>query len=140
MPHFDVYIYLDNLKMIPFTCLADSEKDAVALVLQSEVFHKEQMKGHQLIDFTVEEAPWLDNLQKDDFLVQDSKDHEHWIITDLKNNVVYKTPKRKDSKGRGVSLLSHLDIKPATAKEDSRLKGRLLAWLDKYWKDLGLEK
>ena len=136
MQYYEVVIILDNRRLIPSICLASSAKEAFCIVMGKEAIRKE-MEGHQLVDFNVRGVTWRNDLREDQFLVQDSQDSEHWIITDIENNVVYKMRKKIDSQMRGVSLLSYLEEEPGTVNEDMHLKGRLLAWLAKFRPDLG---
>lgn len=135
MKYFEVILILDNGEMIPSVCKASSASSALSVVLQKPVIRR-AMEGHQLVDFDVKESSWQDELKEDLFLLQDSKDGRHWIITDQENLVVYKLPKKAYREDNRLSLLSYLEKEPSELSDDIRLSGRLLAWIARYHSDL----
>lgn len=133
--YYEVILKLDDGDEITSLCQSTDPKRALSIVLSAENLVA-KLKGRKMIDFDVREATWVRYIRETRFLVQESMDHDHWIVTDKEYNVVYKILKNNESLYKRVSLLSFLDEEP-DKKEKNRLFQHLLVWISKFRPDLG---
>ena len=133
--YYEVILKLDDGDEITSLCQSTDPKRALSIVLSAENF-ADKLKGRQMLDFDVREATWVRHIRETRFLVQESMDHDHWIVTDKEYQVVYKILKNNESLYKRISLLSFLDEEP-DKKEKNRLYQHLLVWISKFRPDLG---
>ena len=91
--------------------------------------------GRQVEDFVVEPLDEFEDIQKDDFCVQTSRDGLHWIITDVHDSIVYKLSKAPREFDVQLSTLSFLNDEPLTVQEKHIYRRKLLIWVAKYGRE-----